>query len=348
MEETLREALRRDDGFRQTTADRRTSRREDLITVVTATWLIAGLFLDGYAHQHLIAEGESFVTPWHSVFYAGFAATAAWVGRIVYRRPGRTLRERTPAGYWPAVLGLAGFAVGGIGDGLWHTLFGVEVGIDALLSPTHLVLMASLLAIVTAPYRAAIAEPSGRRRGVALVSLGIGTALTAFFLNFVWGLGDAGFTGAYDPASGSGERDVIAGVASALVSTGVLVGVTLFVLRLGRPGLGTFTTLFGIVSLAVHVAFEEEWIGVAAAAAAGAILDVLLCRVRSPLELKRALFISMGAMWTAYYTLAVLMDRMAWPAEIWIGSVVLCALAATGIVGVAGSNEVRSATPQAR
>jgi hypothetical protein len=325
-----------------TTDDLRTSRRDDLVTVVTATWLIAGLFLDGYAHQHLIAEGESFLTPWHAVFYAGFAATAAWVARIVYRRPGRTLRERTPAGYWPAVLGLIGFAVGGIGDGLWHTLFGVEVGIDALLSPTHLILMASLLAIVTAPYRAAIARPSERRRGVALVSLGVGTALVAFFVNFVWGLGDAGFTGGYNPASGSGEREVIAGVASALVSTGVLVGVTHFVLRLGRPGFGTFTAMFGIVSLAVHVAFEEEWIGVAAAVVAGAILDVLLRRVGKPLELQRALFISMGSMWAIYFGLAVLMNRMAWPAEIWIGSIVLCALAAAGMASLKMTDDHRT------
>jgi hypothetical protein len=316
-----------------------TTRREDMRTVVTGSWLIVGLFLDGYAHQHLIANGESFITPWHGVFYAGFVATALSIGLIVHRRPGRTLRERTPPGYWPAVLGLAGFASGGIGDGAWHTLFGVEVGIDALLSPTHLILMASLLAIVTAPYHAASHRFAARGRGLPLVSLGIGGALTAFFLNFVWGLGDAGFSVAYNPTTGAGERDVIAGVASALVTTSVLSCLVLFVLRLGRPPVGAYTAMFGLVALAVHVAFDEEWIGVIAAVLAGLFLDATSSRV----EVHRphtALVSAMGVLWASYYGLAAVTDRMEWPAEIWIGSAVLCAMAAGGLAATASKGRV--------
>lgn len=321
-------------------APNRTTSREDLVTVIAGTWLIVGLFLDGYAHQHLFASGESFVTPWHAVFYAGFIATASWIALLVHRRSGRRLRDRVPDGYGPAVLGLGGFAIGGIGDGLWHSLFGVEGGIDALLSPTHLVLMASLLAIVTAPYRAAL-DGTIRTRGVLpLVSLGIGAALVAFFINFVWGLGDAGFAHAYTPASGAGEREVVAGVASALVTSVFFVTLVLIVRRLGRAPFATFTLLFGLISLAVHVAFEEEWIGVAAALIAGLILDATRRRVDERRGLAVVLAAVIGAMWFAYFGLAALTERMGWPIEIWLGSTLLCALAAGAIVlGTARSRE---------
>lgn len=312
----------------------RTTPHEDLVTVISGTWLIIGLFLDGYAHQHLVASGESFVTPWHAVFYAGFVATASWIALLIHRRPDQRLRERVPAGYWPAVLGLFGFAIGGIGDGLWHSFFGVEVGIDALLSPTHLLLMASLLAIVTAPYRAAVSGSVATRQGLPLVSLGIGAALVAFFINFVWGLGDEGFVHAYVPATGEGEREVVGGVASAMVTTMFFATLVLFVRKLGRPPFPTFTLLFGLISLAVHIAFEEEWIGVAAAFVAGLILDGMAPRVRQGGRLAVVLAVAIAALWLVYFGLAAITGRVGWPIEIWLGSTILCALATSGLVAV--------------
>lgn len=301
---------------------RRTTRSEDLVTIVLGLWLIAGLFLDGYAHQHLITGEEGFFTPWHAVFYGGYAAVAVWTVELVRRRRGGTLLDRVPHGYGAAVAGVGLFGLGGIGDGLWHAAFGVETGIDALLSPTHLLLMVSLGAIVTAPYRAAAHDALREGRGVALVSLGIGTALAAFFLNFVWGLGDAGFRVPYDPATGGGEVQVIAGVGSVLVATALLTGATALALRLGRPAPGTFGLMFGGVALAVHLAFEEEAIGVAAAATGGLVLDGALRLLPSD-RAALAPGIALTAMWAIYYGLAASIHDVAWPAAISAGTVVL-------------------------
>ena len=45
--------------------------------------------------------------------------------------------------------GVITFAVGMVGDFAWHQVFGIEVAIDALLSPTHLVLFVAAFAIVS-------------------------------------------------------------------------------------------------------------------------------------------------------------------------------------------------------
>jgi hypothetical protein len=316
---------------------RGTTKQEDVVTIITSTWLIIGLFVDGYAHQHLITAGESFITPWHGIFYAGFAATATWLAVIVRRRRGQRIRERIPDGYEPALVAIVGFAVGGAGDLLWHTLFGVETGIDALLSPTHLMLMASLLVIVTTPYRVAIhRDRSDRAEALPLISLTIGAALVAFFLNFVWGLGDAGFAHAYEPATGGGELYVIAGVATALVTTAFFAVLALFVTRLGRTSPPTFAVIFGVIALAVHVAFDEQWIGVAAAVGGGLLLDVVLRRPYARL-MPIAAAASAGGMWLIYFGLAALDGRVAWPVEIWTGTVMLCGLATAAIAQATAS-----------
>ncbi|MEA2241717.1 MAG: hypothetical protein QOD24_1273, partial [Solirubrobacteraceae bacterium] len=73
--------------------------RGDLVTIALATWLIAGLFLDGWAHNTRPSL-ETFFTPWHAVFYSGFVAVALWIGWLARsrREPGRTWAQALPRG----------------------------------------------------------------------------------------------------------------------------------------------------------------------------------------------------------------------------------------------------------
>ena len=45
--------------------------------------------------------------------------------------------------------------IGAVGDMVWHIVFGFEVSVEALLSPTHLLLALGGTLIVTGPVRAA-------------------------------------------------------------------------------------------------------------------------------------------------------------------------------------------------
>src|SRR6266542_6356168 len=112
---------------------RRMSWAEDLVTLVLAAWLIGGLFLDGWAHNTR-PQLETFFTPWHAAFYSGFAATAAWMGWLVWTRhraAGGSWRAAVPAGYGLGLAGLALFVVSGLGDMTWHLVFGIEQDITA-------------------------------------------------------------------------------------------------------------------------------------------------------------------------------------------------------------------------
>ncbi|NIM09210.1 MAG: hypothetical protein GTO53_08725, partial [Planctomycetales bacterium] len=54
-----------------------------------------------------------------------------------------------------ALLGMGIFALSGGGDFIWHELFGFEVDVEALLSPSHLALATGAVLFLSAPFRAA-------------------------------------------------------------------------------------------------------------------------------------------------------------------------------------------------
>src|SRR6266571_3197808 len=49
------------------------SRGFEWTVVALSTWLMAGAYLDAWAHRHL-ARLETFYTPWHAVLYSGMLA----------------------------------------------------------------------------------------------------------------------------------------------------------------------------------------------------------------------------------------------------------------------------------
>jgi hypothetical protein len=115
--------------------------RFDRLIAVFICWYLGGLFLDAWEHSHGLVD-NTFFTPWHAVLYSGYAACALVLilSVLVNRRRGYSWRESIPRGYEFSVWGVLLFAVAGVGDLIWHTLFGFEVGIEPLLSPTHLLL----------------------------------------------------------------------------------------------------------------------------------------------------------------------------------------------------------------
>lgn len=302
--------------------------REHLVTVLFGLWMTIGLFLDGSFHQNLAGAEESFFTPWHAVFYSGFVASAAWLARLSLRRasgaPDGFLRH-LPPGYRAARDGILLFAAGGVGDALWHSRFGVEKGIDALLSPTHLLLFAGLLLILAAPLRAASAGATARP-WLQVGALTAVTALVGFFVNFVWGLGiSAQARVAYDPVGEVGEQAVIAGVGSMLVTTIVLFVAVRALRRIdGLPALA-HVVLIGTVATLVSAAFEEDAEGVAAALVAAVVLEVTH---RLRIDRRSSFVAAAGAMWVTYFVLLELGDGIAWQAEIWLGASVMCMLTA--------------------
>jgi hypothetical protein len=89
-----------------------------------------------------------------------------------------------PVGYGLSVIGAAIFLAGGVGDVVWHNLFGFERDVQALVSPTHLSLAVGGTLMSAGPLRAAwYRQPTDtcNIRWPALSSLGLLLLILTFF-----------------------------------------------------------------------------------------------------------------------------------------------------------------------
>lgn len=316
---------------------------DQLVAALFGLWMVVGLFLDGWAHDN--QKPESFFTPWHGVLYSGFAAAAAFaLHRAVRgRQPGRSWRQTMPRGHGLSVAALAVFALGAAGDLVWHELLGVEVGLEALLSPTHLLLMASGIVALSAPVRAAWLEPDvaptfGKFLPVAL-STALLTALVAFFLSFFSPFSNNAGGTAFDrfqgqqhthPSNSVAELQQTLGVSSILLMSVVLASAVAFLLRRWRPPLGTFTILFGVLVLLFAGTDEFAQPLVLVAGLAGGITADVMTRRAAPAA--AVCGAAVAVLWLGYFAAYALHEgSVAWSAELWAGTVFLGALLATAI-----------------
>ncbi|HEY8201649.1 MAG TPA: hypothetical protein VII47_09870, partial [Actinomycetota bacterium] len=153
--------------------------------VVLSALLVGGLYLDLWAHAHGRVD-QSFFTPWHGLLYSAYALGAAFLTLVAYRsrQRGLPLGCLLPEGYGLSLAGAALFAVAGVGDMIWHMVFGIEREIDALFSPTHLMLAAGGILIVGGPLRAALRRPQVAGRLPVALSLAFVLAILGAMTQF--------------------------------------------------------------------------------------------------------------------------------------------------------------------
>jgi hypothetical protein len=305
-------------------------------------WLIAGLsvamfagaILDAWAHVYVAAALEAVLTPWHAVVYVSFAALAITLllpiaARIARRRPIRTAIPRSFV--IPLVGGFIFLGAGGL-DLAWHVAFGIEVGVEALLSPTHLGLAigAGLLwsgPVISAWRRRSRLSMSHFLPGLLSMSAIVG--LVSFTTHFAHPFVDAW------PAIPYSDRDPASwytpslGFASLVIQTSILMGASLLLLRRwAAPPVGALTVLFSVSSAGLSFLHDEPVLLVVPVAA-GLAADVLVVLQRDvhPHAAAVRLFAVLVplAMSGTYFGLLSVTSRVFWSPHLWVGAVVMCA-----------------------
>jgi hypothetical protein len=313
------------------------SARTNVVTTVLSVWFPLGLFLDAFAHS-TSPELESFFTPWHAVFYSGFAATAGWVLWTVWGhvREGRRGLAAVPAGYGMTMVALPVFALSGGADLLWHELLGIETTTDIFFSPSHLGLVASMIVILTSPLRAAWsdpglpARPSLRALLPAVLTLSFAASLVLLFLSYANALffSSGGVVQVFSDLDGG--ADMLAG--RIVVTTLVLLAPLLLLARRWHlpPGAATIGYTTAALISATLTGFERLG-GPLTIVAAGVLVDVLARWLR-PRADRRGAFRGFAAAaplltWALYLGVAsVLEGRLPAITEFWTGMPLVAAL----------------------
>jgi hypothetical protein len=299
--------------------------------LVTAanTWILVGLFLDGWFHIHREGE-ESFFTPWHAVLYSGVAATTV-VHVLHQRRQGGI-----SPGYAPSLAGGLVVLAAGFVDGVWHTVFGVEADLNALLSPPHLLLITAGTLVFAGPLRAALRMPD-RAHGLpaAIAAAYVITGL-GFFTQYA-----NPFTQVYAEAVGATlavrELREVAGVAGIIVWAVLVAGALAVVRARLRPVPGALAVVVAVPSL--FLITQQNRYELVPAVLLAALVTELVGR-----RLSTSLVALLGpTLLTLGWVLTVLVTaETAWTRELLLGSIGSAA-AAGYLVGWAVSNGGRRA-----
>jgi len=306
--------------------------RDHLAIAALSLTTVGGSYLDGWAHTS--GQVESFFTPWHAVLYSGFVATAAYVILLGIRLGGR---QAGPQGWWAALpsayragaVGIAVFAAGGAGDMLWHTIFGVEAGVDALVSPTHLILLLGGTLLFSSPAIAAARTYS--RRWTATVAIGLSSgavgAGAAFFMSYLQVFRHPRAMEFFSPHTD--DVGAVLGFGGYLVTTAAIV-VPVLLLRRYRPTApkGVLTLVTAAVAIGGGAFSEFEFpTPIAGAIIGAAVAELLLSAYAWPWDR----WLVLGALgplciWSGQLIGVAISDGIGWTVELWAGIVVLCTL----------------------
>lgn len=331
-------------AFRAPITQAARTRRIHSMTGWLVLFMTVGTYLDGWAHTHVTSTEESFFTPWHGVLYSGWIGSAAWI-----------YLHRNLPGYRVGLIGAIAFGAGGLFDLVWHTAFGIEVDMEALLSPPHLWLVASHLLIISTPLVALWKSDMQRRTGwreftpVAL-SLVAGVGLISFITPYGSPFNDHVPSVLFSEGTFAAEtRFRLAqedGVMTFWVATLIYLMPLFAILKRWRPPFGTATLTIGLSALGVMIVdplLLKAPILALPGIATGFLADVLIAELDPAPGRPRAL-LAFGALTpvplVAFSLLAVDLEwGLGWSMHFIAGSVMVASLVGCGLALASGVPE---------
>jgi hypothetical protein len=356
-----------------------TTWREDLISMVLAVWPITALCFDGRSHNNKTGQ-ESFFSLPHLFLYTGMSVFALWMAMIVTRyqkRAGVDVRQlipdlkAIPVGYGVAIIGFFILGVGGPTDFLWHSIYGFEIGVDAIYSPPHLMLFFGGLLASSTGIRSMWAKrdivPTWARFAPVVISSILfivvaqfttmymsafmtNVAMTdAFHSDIVKNFHDvardqtislnAGLTGYGDNLWPYTYYATGQGIAATVLTTFELLGPILLMMRRWRIPFGAVTAIFIGFALMFNILTEyRDIVLIIPLILAGITMDVLQRRLaRGPDErislggIRIVGSITALVLWLSYYLVILVRDGIGWTTAVTVGAIAVGTMAGFGL-----------------
>jgi hypothetical protein len=312
-----------------------------LVTVVTA-----GLAVDTRSHRES-DRIDTFFTQAHALGYAAATACAIFLLWTVRRRQqaGPRGTRAIPLGFESAVWGLGVYVLGGVGDLIWHTVFGVEQELKILFSPSHLLLMCAMLMLAFGAARGAWmvqADPPHSLRGLRhLWPVFLGAGSIATVLNIFMTYASPYETGIFTVEVPILLRQFseflhIAASMGLLLHTIAWFGCLLLLMRRWPLPLGAITLLFSVPAAAMFIYFDYRYTRTITALVVGAVVldavNVTFIKLIAAPRVRFRVFAALApaVFWSAYL-LITKEGAITWTNEQWTGTILLSSIVGLGI-----------------
>ncbi len=300
----------------------------DAVFLSAVIWFQVGGWSDAWAHHH-IPQLETFLTPWHGILYSGFLVTAMvlLIAVTINRLRGASWREAIPRGYALSLLGVAGFIVGGVGDAIWHTLFGIEQSVDAQFSPSHLTLLLFGCMFLLGPFRAIY------QRRAETVGSKVFLTVTVILLLLLFNIN----TQTYHPfvflwPTTTPKTDVegqLLAIVAIFFQSAILTGVLLYLIRRWQMYFGFFTIVITVSSIPLAL-MEDHSITIGVALLAGILIDIVYAilkpSVTRVLHLRMFAALAAGGFYLMYILVLQFAIGIVWTIHLAGGAVTTSAL----------------------
>jgi hypothetical protein len=353
--------------------------RDDLITMALLIWPVTAMFFDGRNHNNETGQ-ESFFSIAHLVLYAGATVVGLWIAGVVVRHQiaaGIDVRrlmidfKAIPVGYGVAIIGLGILTVAGPWDLIWHEIYGFEVGVDAIYSPSHLALFFGALLVASTGIRSMWAKadiaPDLRTFAPVALSASLFIAVSGFitmylstFMTNVTPTSDfradlanfndvrsdqtisvnSGLAGYGDDKWPYDFYSVSHGMAAMIITGLILLGPTLLILRRWRVPAGAFTLIYLAFGLLVNIMSEyRDIVLIIPLILAGGTVDLLQRRLgmqradgRISLGgIRIAGTVTAAVLWCSYYAVLAIDKGIGWSDTVWVGALLVGIMTGFGV-----------------
>ncbi len=240
-----------------------------------------------------------------------------------------------PAGYGLSLVGTAIFIAGGLGEVFRYTLFDIEIGVETLFSPSHLVMMLGSILMITGPLRAAWGrrvDASKRWMSLmpALLSLALLLAVLSFSVSYsrplsytILTMGDRSFT---DTQAFNYLR---AGIYVILIQSAILMGIILLTVRRWRLPVGGLTLIITI-AYGLTVSIHENFFLIPFEILAGLMAEILYWWLnpssRRPITFRWFAFGVPVVFYALYFLVLILTNDVWWVIRAWGGAILLAGI----------------------
>jgi hypothetical protein len=346
-----------------------TTYREDLITAVLTIWPIVAMFFDGRNHNNKTGQESFWSVPHLFLYsgmtvigiWVGVLVTRYQLAAGVDPRKLLPDLKQIPVGYGVAILGLITLAIGGPTDFAWHAQYGFEVGVDAIYSPPHLMLFFGGLLVSSTGIRSMWAKQDivldFKSGAPALLSAVLFTGVAGFitmylsaFMTNVTPTSDfvhdyqrqfhdtftdqtislnAGLTGYGDDKWSYYYYAASHGIASEVVTTLIVLGPILLLLRRWRLSFGAYTAITLGYGLLVNIMTEyRDIVLIVPLILTGLTIDYLQSRAKPGERLSlggiRAVGpAAAGVLWISYYAVLAADKGLGWRPTMWVGAIMI-------------------------
>lgn len=313
--------------------------------------LIFGAYIDARAHIHQGFTIHSFFVPTHWGLHGAWLGMCALLVVYAFRgaRRGLSPRQWLPPGYNVTALGALAWGVAGGFDLIWHSLFGFEVNVETVYTPSHLALLGSSVLMTLGVLRYSLRARSSHSQAQhhVAVELPLIVAVAALLEGAMW------ITWYSDPATNdfasggqfvrglaamtgvqyTGPSSEIAGITGILLNSLVLMLFLTFALyRLRLPS-------GALVLIASYYVLQKAWavdtLVYAPAFVGGALAGEAIwawirrggeVRLSSPLGYRLIGAVVPGVQIGLYFaTIAWVGSGIVWVVHLWVGTIVLSA-----------------------